>query len=229
MPLTDPSPWMQAAIGLLDVRRRDRLLACDVDIAHARALATIVGKDGELVVVVADAAPAQQLAALDLPQLRVLAHRLTGDERFGTFDALLLAPPFGPLLPLGAWAELARGNLRPGGRLVVDVPGPTMVPDVAAAWRALGLDDERLRPLAGVGDDVLADALRAAGMRNVHAVLGTHLLHATAPADLVEAFAPPLRLDEREQLEVTHALVRAKGGTGPLDALVHRTRVTALR
>jgi hypothetical protein len=60
-------------------------------------------------------------------------------------------------------------------------------------------------------------------------VLGTHLLHASAPADLVEPFAAALGLDEREQLELTHALVRAKGGTGPVDALVHRTRVLALR
>ncbi len=229
MPLTDPAPWMQAAIGLLDVRRRDRLLACEVDIAPARALATIVGREGELVVVLADAVPAHELAALDLPQVRVLAHRLRGDERFGTFDALLLAPPFGPLLPLGSWAELARANLRPGGRLVVDVPGTSMVPDLAAAWRTLAWDESRLQPLVGVGDDVLADALRGAGMRNVHAVLGSHLLHGSTPADLVEAFSAPLRLDQREQLELTHALVRGKGGTGPVDTLVHRTRVTALR
>jgi hypothetical protein len=139
MPLNDGAPWMQAAIGLLDVRRRDRLLACGVDVAHARALATLVGKEGELVVVAGGESAAQQLAALELPQVRVLAHRLDGAERFGTFDAMLLAPPFGPLLPLGAWADLARANLRPGGRLVVDVPGPTMVPDVVAAWRELEL------------------------------------------------------------------------------------------
>ena len=229
MPLTDPAPWMQAAIALLDVRRRDRLLACEVESAHVRALATLVGKDGELVVVLGDAARAQELAALDLPQLRVLAHALTGDERFGTFDAMLLAPPFGPLLPVGACPDLARANLRPGGRLVLDLPGPTMVPDVAAAWRALGWDEARLAPLTGIGDDVLADTLRNGGMRNVHAVLGAHLLHASAPADLVDAVAAPLRLDAREHLELTHALVRAKGGTGPVDALVHRTRVTALR
>jgi hypothetical protein len=159
----------------------------------------------------------------------VLAHALGGDECFGTFDALLLAPAFGPLLPAGTWSELARANLRPGGRLVLDLPGPTMLPDLAAAWRELEWEPRRLVPLTGVGDDVLADALRHAGMRNVHAVLGAHLLHASAPADLVEAFASPLHLDAREQLELTHALVRAKGGTGPFDSLVHRTRVTALR
>jgi hypothetical protein len=229
MPLTDPAPWMQAAIALLDVRRRDRLLACEVGAAYLRALAALVGKEGELVAVLADATDAQELVALELPQVRVLAHRLDGGERFGTFDAMLLAPSFGPLLPPGAWPDLARANLRPGGRLVLDLPGPTLVPDVAAAWRALGWPEERLQPLSGIADDALAATLRGAGMRNVHAVLGAHLLHAPAPADLVDAFSAPLGLDAHEQLELTHALVRAKGGTGPLDALVHRTRVTALR
>jgi hypothetical protein len=229
MPLNEGAPWVQAAIALLDVRRRDRMLACGADAGHARALAALVGKDGELVVVTEDAQSAEQLAALDVPQLRVLAHRIDGGERFGTFDALLLALPFGPLLPLGAWAELARANLRPGGRLVVDVPGPTLVPELASAWRELALPETRLAPLRGVADDALATALRDGGMRDVHAVLGTHLLHVAAPADLVEAFAAPLGLDNRERLELTHALVRAKGGTGPIDALLHRTRVLALR
>lgn len=228
MVLTDPEPWLPAAIALLDVRRQDRLLACDVGAERARALAALVGKDGELVAV-DDTQAAERLAALDLPQVHALAHRLTGDEHFGTFDAMLIARATGPLLPLGAYPELARRNLRPGGRLVIDLPGGSMVPDLATAWHSLGWDPERLQPLFGIPDDVLADALRNAGLRSVHSVLGAHLLHATTPGEVVEAFAAPLQIDDREQRELTHALVRAKGGTGPLDLLAHRTRLSALR
>jgi hypothetical protein len=228
MVLSDPEPWMSAAIALLDVRRQDRLLACDVPVERARGLAALVGKDGSLTVV-CDPASAEQLAALALPQVHVLAHRLTGDERFGTFDAVLVARTSGPLLPLGAYPELARRNLRPGGRLVLDLPGHGMVPDLATAWRDLGWDQDRLAPLRGVADDELADALRNAGLRNVHAVLGAHLMHASTPGDVVQAFAASLALDDDEQLQLTHGLVRVRGGTGPIDLLVHRTRVSALR
>lgn len=228
MPLSDPEPWMHAAIALLDVRRQDRLLACGVGVARARGLATLVGSEGELVVV-CDQADAEQLAAMGLPNVHVLAHPLAGDERFGTFDAMLVATTTGPLLPPGAYPDLARGNLRPGGRLVLDLPGLSMVPDLASAWSALDWPRERLSPLTGIADDELADTLRHAGMRNVHSVLGAHLLHAATPGDLVETFARALGLDDAEQLQLTHALVRGKGGTGPLDVLVHRTRISALR
>lgn len=229
MTVADPTPWLAAAIGLLDVRRHDRLLACDVDVAGARRLAALVGKDGELVVVTRDAPTANQLAALGLGHVRVLARQLAGSESFGTFDALLVAPPTGPLLPLGAFLELARANLRPGGRLVLDVPGREMVPDLLEAGGTAGAAAERCAGLRGIADDELADTLRHGGMRNVHAVLGAHLLHLPSPADLVALFAPFLELDDDDVLTLTHALVRKKGGTGPLDALVHRTRVLALR
>ncbi len=228
MTLRDPEPWLPAAIALLDVRRQDRLLACGVGVEHARALAALVGREGEMVAV-CDGADAEQLASLDLPQVQVLAHSLSGSERFGTFDALLAVSANGPTLPLGAYPELARSNLRPGGRLVIDVPGPTMVPELAAAWLDLGWDRDRLAPLCGIGDDTLADALRHAGLRNVHSVLGSHLVHAATPADLVQAYADALALADDEQHELAHALVRRQGSTDGIDALVHRTRLSALR
>lgn len=228
MSVAEAFPWLTAAIGLLDVRRNDRLLACGVGIGAARALAAQVGKAGELVFV-CGAAAAAPIAALDLEHVRVLAHALVGDEQFGTFDALLLCPLTGPLLPVGAHVDLARANLRPGGRLVIDLPGIDMVPALTAAFAAAGFDPERATPLRGIADDELATSLRSGGLRDVHAVLGAHLLHLACPADLVAAFAPYLGLAATEELELARALVRRQGGTGPMDALVHRTRVLALR
>ncbi len=229
MSLREQKPWVQAAVGLLDVRRRDRILAFEVDVDATRQLATLAGKDGEVLAVVGDPQQAEQLADLGLPQLRVLAHELVGNECFGSFDAMLVLATTGPLLPIGAYPDLARQNLRPGGRLVIDVPGLSSIPDLATAWSQLGWDAERLQPLMGVADDVLADALRHAGLRNVHAVLGAHLLHAITPGELVATFADALQLTGDEPLQLTHALVRQKGGTDPTEALAHRTRVTGLR
>jgi hypothetical protein len=225
----DEKPWFHAAVQLLDVRRQDRLLALYCDPRQTRDLATLVGGRGELIVLMPDREMAQSVAEQGWPQVSVLAHEVKGNESFGSFDAMLVAPTTGPLLPSGAFAELSLRNLRPGGRLVVDVPGPDMVPDLCLAWQQLDWPRSRYEPLLGIGDDTLAGILRSAGLRGVHGVLGAHLLHPATPADLVDAFAPSFALTDVERVELTHALVRCRGGHGPFDVLVHRTRLQALR
>ena len=225
----EQEPWFLAATGLLDVRRQDRLLAIGISLEQARALAALVGKAGTLVALPGTREAAEQLAALDLPQVAVLSHALQGDERFGTFDAVLVAPRTGPLLPPGHYANLLRSNLRPGARFVLDLPGAEMVPDLAASWIALGWPEAGLQPLRGLADDTLAEVLRNAGLRSVHGVLGAHLLTATSAADLVDAFATALALTPARAMELAHALVRRRASDGPLDVLVHRTRLQGLR
>lgn len=222
-------PWIAAAMALLDVRRQDRLLAIELGLAQVRALAASVGKSGQLTLVLHDRADAERIAELALPQVTVLAHTTGGGERFGTFDALVLTPTTGPLLAPGAYADLAKSNLRPGGRFVVDVPGPDMVPDLGAAAQELQWPEARWAPLRGLADDQLAEVLRNAGLREVTGVLGAHLLSLGTPGDLVFAFAEALDLNESERLDLTHALVRRRSGTGPCEVLVHRTRLLGRR
>lgn len=225
----DLEPWFAAATHLLDVRRQDRLLAVGVGVDGARSLAALVGKAGVLMAVLTDAVAAEQLAALDLPQTTVLAARSWPAERLGTFDAVLIAPRLAPLPLPAAIAELLRANLRPGGRFVVDVPGPDLVPDLTAAARELGWPLPRLQALQGHADDELADALRSAGLRSVTGLLGAHLLQAESPAELVLAFTTPGHWTDDEVADLTHTLVRRRAGTGPLDVLVHRTRLQGQR
>lgn len=222
-------PWFQSALELLDLRRQDRLLAIDPTVEQAHHLAACVGSRGTLVVVHSDRSAAEAIAVLDLPQIEVLAHRALGGERFGSFDALLAVMTAGPLPPIGAFADLARANLRPGGRLTYDLPGSEMVPDLAAVAAELGWPPTRLAPLQGPGDDDLALSLRSAGLRRVQSQLGAHLLQFASPFDLIAAFGPLLEVTDDESTELAHLLVRRRAGTGPLEALVHRTRVQALR
>lgn len=222
-------PWFHSAVEHLDPRRKDRLLAVDCTLLEAAALRTLVGSDGAVTFVLRDQATAEKIAERDWAHVRVLAHQLDGGETFGTFDALLVAPAVGPLLDVATYAALVRRNLRPGGRFVVDLPAQDMVPDVRGAWLDLGWDEERLLPLLGPSDLELAGALRDAGLRNVQAALGSHLLHLGAPADLVASFQAALGLDERERTELTHAVVRRRQDPGPLDALIHRTQVSGQR
>lgn len=225
----DAEPWLPAAMSLLDVRRHDRLLAVGVPVAPARHLAARIGRDGELVLVQRDRRQAEQLAALDLEHVLVVLSNADAGERFGTFDALLMAPNTGPLPPLGALADLARNNLRPGGRFVFDLPGAPMLPELLAAGRELGWPDARFAALHGCGDDELTDGLRNAGLRAVHGVLGSHLLEAGSPGDLIDAYAEVLDLGDDERLQLTHAVMRRGCGTGPLSVLLHRTRVAGQR
>lgn len=222
-------PWFHSAVERLDVRRRDRLLAIDCAVDEAHGLRRLIGAAGELILVLRDRALAERVLEFEWPEVRVLAHAVDGSETFGSFDALLLAPATGPLLPTDVCAGLARRNLRPGGRFVIDLPAPDMVPDLQAAGRELGLPLDRFAPLRGPDDVQLAEALRRAGLRNVHAALGSHLLHLTAPADLVEAFAACLQLDDAACTDLVHALVRRRQTTGAMDVLVHRTQVGGQR
>src|SRR5690606_9313468 len=105
-----------------DLRQKDRVLAIHTDPRQVRALATLVGKGGALTVVQPDRTIAESLAELNLPHVEILANVLVGTERFGSFDALLCATTLCPDLPIGAYGELPRRNLRPGGRLAIDLP-----------------------------------------------------------------------------------------------------------
>tara|TARA_R110002096_G_scaffold1787_2_gene9343 strand:+ start:287 stop:976 length:690 start_codon:yes stop_codon:yes gene_type:complete len=222
-------PWFDSALQRLEVRRGNRLLAIDPSIEEIAALRSVIGNAGELTLVVQDRQLAEELAEHQWPIVTVLAHETSGGETFGTNDSLLIAPRTGPLLPVEGYAQLARNNLRPGGRFVVDLPADNMVPDIRSAWHELGWDEERLHPLQGVSDVELTEAMRAAGLRSVESALGSHLLHAPAPAELAAGFADILGLDDDEITELGHAIVRLRQGDGPIDALVHRTQVSGQR
>jgi len=222
-------PWFDSALGRLEVRRGNRLLAIDPSLAEVPALRSLVGNAGELTLVVFDRQIAEQLAEHQWEQVTVLAHTTTGDETFGTFDSMLIVPRTGPLLPMDCYPALARNNLRPGGRFLIDLPADDMLPDVRKAWEALGWDEERLQPLRGASDVELIQAANEAGLRSVHAALGSHLLHAESAAELVAAFAEPLSLGDEEVTELAHEIVRNRRADGPIDTLVHRTQVAGQR
>ncbi len=222
-------PWFDSALERLEVRSGNRLLAIDPSVQEVAALRSVVGNAGELTLVVQDRQLAEELAENQWPLVTVLAHETTGGESFGTNDSLLIAPRTGPLLPIEGYAQLARKNLRPGGRFVIDLPADNMIPDIRAAWHELSWDEERLYPLQGVSDVDLTEAMRTEGLRSVESALGSHLLHAPAAAEFAAGFADVLGLDNDEITELGHAIVRLRQAEGPIDALVHRAQVSGQR
>ncbi len=222
-------PWFDSALERLDVRRGNRLLAIDPSISEVVALRSVIGNSGQLTLVVQDRQIAEQLAGHQWPELTVFSHETTGGETFGTHDSILIAPRTGPLLAVENYAQLIRNNLRPGGRFVIDLPAQSMLPDLVTAWQELGWEEEQMQPLQGVTDIELTEATRIAGLRSVKSALGSHLIHASSPAELAAAFAEPLAIDDDQITELGHAIVRIRKDSGPIDALVHRTQVSGQR
>ncbi len=224
-----PHPWFGAALGLVEPRRNDRaLLLCAASAHHARALAAQVGPKGSLLVVEPDRSLAEKIADAKAPQVEVLAMMPGGDERFGAFDVMVCCPLGLPRWPLQHWGTLARANLRPGGRLVVDLPGTEFSPDLAACLAELA-EPMDLAPLRGPAEEDLAQSLRQAGLRRVTAALGVHLLALGTPQDLVDLLAAPLGLSLKAGAELGRALAHRLQTTATTEVVIHRTRVSAMR
>lgn len=204
---SDDEPWFHAALQLLDLRPQDRVLAIGCAPAQLHAIAAAVGKLGS----VTGAHPADRARVS------------------GLFDALIVLTTCGPAPSAGRHVEFALRHLRPGGRCVCDLPGRDMVPELGAAAAELGWPAARLGALHGIGDDDLAASLQNAGLRGVRGVLGSHLLRFAGPVDLVDRFAFALDLTDLERSDIERVLVARAGGTGPIDVLVHRTRLQAIR
>lgn len=224
-----PEPWFHAAAGQLELRREERLLAFQVRAHEVRHLAAQVGAAGRVLAVQPELRAAEAIAALGLPQVEVLAAALRGDERLGAFDALLCAAGGMPGWPLGGFADLARQNLRPGGRCVYDLPGAPMLAPVVAAFAELGWPQERLAPWHGPAGAALVDALRSAGLRRAQEVFANQYLRLESPFDLADWIGMSLGLPDGERTRLGQVLVHRLANVGAAELLVQRIRVIAQR
>lgn len=231
MPEPCPQPWIASSLELVDLRREDRVLVIGLDQpAHLAAVRRAVGGDGAVLLVEPRAAAARELA--EHCEVDVIVRRPSGDERFGTFDAVIGAAMTNPEWEVTVWGRLVTRNLRPGGRFVIDLPGEVLCEDLVTAWAAIGGDDGALGPLFGPAESELADSLRQSGLRRVEVVLGTHLVKMESPLALARLAwrllavgdAPSAR---REDLAL--ALVQRLGTTGPIEIVFKRTRVHGIR
>lgn len=223
-------PWLPRALQQLDLRRRDRLLLLlpgDLDLA--RAVAQALGPQGSLTILEPRQRPAAAMAAA-LPSAHVLAIE-PGDQRLGSFDTVLAAPFTAPPLPVELWASVVAVNLRPGGRFAIDLPAEAPFPALLQAARDANLPcaARLLANLAGPDTEALAQALRARGLRRVEPQLGTHLLTAESPFDLVDQIAAATQLDDDERDQLATALARRVRTTANVELLAHRSAVAGMR
>ena len=228
MPL--PQPWLVDALELLDLRQGDRclLLGCPT-ITHLQAVSKLVGPKASIVVVEPDITCAERAADWQHERLEVLACTPEDGDRFGTLDAVLACPLTTMDWPLELWTKLIPSNLRPGGRFVLDLPAETFCEPLQRAWEQLTGSTQALSLLRGPSEEAVTSALRASGMRNVEASVGTHILHLENPYALVQVveklgLADPIRIGDLER-----QLIEILKTTDHADVVFHRTRVRGLR
>jgi hypothetical protein len=222
-------PWFFAAAGQLELRREDRVLALLARPEEVRHVAAQVGSAGRVLAVQPVRRVAEAIAALGLPQVEVLAAALRGAEYFGAFDALLCAPGAMPEWGLGGCADLARQNLRPGGRFVFDLPGTPMLAPVVAAFAELGWSPAALQRWSGPAATALVDALRGAGLRRAQEVFANQWLRLESPFDLADWVGAALGFGAAERTQLGQVLVHRLANVAAAEVLVQRVRVVGQR
>lgn len=231
--MTDGSvpPWLPGALELADVRRKDRVLLVHPHGARVvRAVEQLAGTAGSLTVVAPNEAQSVALAqALEGSTARIGHQFFHGHETYGTFDVAIVCPTTMFEGTLRGLAQCLRGNLRPGGRFVVDLPSESPPPFLAGAMQALHWDEARQQAFHGPSEEQLATALREAGLRRVEPALTANLLRIASTHDLAELWGTPLGFDSRRSLAFGTALASQLRSLGDTEVLVHRTRVHGIR
>src|SRR5690606_30872312 len=190
--------------------------------AQSRRLLELLGSDGTLTVVEPDRYRAAAVAELRHEGLQVVGYSPDGHETFGQHDALLAAPFLDPRWPLNRFGQLARRNLRPGGRFVLDLPGEQHCQPVDEAWREVGAPVERLGAWNGPAEASVARILRADGLRQVEPAVGTYLLRFSTPLELADAVVQQLGGDEALVASLRLAFARRFASNEVLELVFRR-------
>ncbi len=226
----DREPWFLESLRHARIRRGARVLLLT---AHSPSQAVSIlegiGEDGVLTVIEPDPARAQAVQALDHPNLVALGIEPDGSENLGPHDAVVSCPAVAPEWPMNRWGQLAVTHLRPGGRLVLDLPGARHCDALRDAWEEIGADPVLMREWNGPPDTSLARLLRADGLRNVEPSVTTHLVKFETPYEAA-AHAGALLGAHADVVASLHLALARRFETGAeLELLFRRTRVLGMR
>jgi len=227
--VTIPQPWLADALELLDLRRNDRVLVFSAStMAHVAAVRQSVGGSGRTLVIEPDRVVAKQIAKAAPADVEVVNHTPSDNESLGDFDAILACPLFALELPPTFWGSLFSNNLRPGGRFVLDLPGEEMNDHLAACWLESGGPSAALERLRGPSKQDLLGALEAAGLRDLSASAGSHLVHLESPFVLTSLLQDAADLNEEAVEDLGRRLVERLKTANNVDFVFHRIRVHGL-
>lgn len=223
-------PWFADVIGRAHLRHGGRVLQLTAtNPAQTRAILARIGPEGSVTVVEPDRYRAAVVDTIEHAGLTVLAYQPDGHETFGVHDAVIASPPVIANWPLNRWGDLALRNLRPGGRLVLDLPAERHCDIVAEAWREIGGPPDRFGAWNGPNEIGLAKLLRADGLREVEPHVSTHLVRFDNPLELAQRVGVLLGATEEVVAGLQLALARRLATNEAVELLFRRARVTAMR
>lgn len=223
-------PWFESALLAAALGRGARVLQLEAQsAAQSAAILARIGETGALTVVEPVAERAAAVDALTHPHLGVLACRARGSESLGMHDVVICCPPALDPARVAELVALAVRNLRPGGRLVFDLPAQGQCDVLREAWQQAGGDAADFAPFAGVDPGFVADELVARGVRRSEATSTTHVVRFASPLEAalrcVELCEASAELTENLRLVLTQRF----GTIGELELPFHRLRATAMR
>jgi hypothetical protein len=226
----DWQPWFAEAIGRLHLRKGSRVLmltASTPDLAN-HALAA-VGRQGHVTVLEPDRDRAARAEQLEHDGLAVISYRPEGQESFGPHDGLVACPATDPDWPPNLWGAVAKANLRPGGRFVVDLPAPRHCEVVEDACGHIGAPAELLAHWNGPSEAALAQLLQADGLRAIEPQSLAFPVAFPSPHEAALVVCDRLGAGRRLVDSLQLALARQFGTNGPIELLFRRSRVTGMR
>ncbi|MBK8979245.1 MAG: hypothetical protein IPM29_25390 [Planctomycetes bacterium] len=223
-------PWFHEAVAQARIRRGGRVLQIFAfGDAQSRVLLAKIGDEGTLTVVDPDRYRAGRIMELDHSGLAVLGYDPDGEESFGSHDALVSCPARLTDWPLDRWSSLALHNLRPGGRMVLDLPGQPQSNPIHELWQEIGAPVDRLAGWSGPSAKALSRVLTAGGLREVETAATTHLVRFPSVSEAARWCCDKLAADDDVVAGLHLAMARRFATDGELELVFHRTRILAMR
>ncbi|MEO0481785.1 MAG: hypothetical protein AAF196_20150 [Planctomycetota bacterium] len=234
--LCEPEPWFLEALPQLGLREGSRVLMLTVGASdQVEAILQRIGAEGSLTIIEPDGDRVGSLERIQHESLTVLHYTPDGEESFGVHDLLLGAPLRTPCWADSMWGDLARSNLRPGGRFLLDLPGERHCAAASEAWLDVGGDEETLDRWNGPNERGLAKQLAQSGLRNVEGFATSHLMPFDSPQEAAESLAVMLGLDLRSEDaqkrtdDLRLAIAKRCDAGANLELVFQRSRITGMR
>lgn len=228
MATIDSEPWWETVLEQLHLRPAERVLMLQAaPPAGVAGVLHAIGGPGRLVVVEPRRNVALQLA--EVGRIEVLPLAPAGSELLGSFDAFVSAPLTMPRWPLQTTFSLAIRNLRPGGRIMIDLPGHPMSEDLVSAYEVTGGHPEDLAPWFGPQRDELQTILQNVAMRSPGVSEHHYMVRFESPLLLARMACELAPAAEPLQEDLTLRLIERMKTTGGADYVLRRISVTGMR